>query len=124
MDLLQWERLNARLDAIEAAIEAGFGQLPGIAASIGAARTDIADERKFAMAAFDDLETKLTAAETRGDTAATLLATIHQELMDVLAAGATPARIQALADRVDADAARWQAAADANPDPNAPPPGP
>ncbi len=76
------------------------------------------------MSAMDDLETKLTAAETAADVADALLSTIHQELVDILATGATPARIQALADRVDADTAKYVAAAAANPDPNAPPAGP
>ncbi len=68
------------------------------------------------------LETKLTAAENAADVADALLATIHQELVDILATGATPARIQAMADRVEADTAKWLAAAAANPDPALPPP--
>jgi hypothetical protein len=73
------------------------------------------------MAAMDDLEAKLTVAETRADVATALLSTIHQELLDQIATGATPARIKAMADRLEADAAKYTAAADANPDPNAPP---
>jgi hypothetical protein len=77
------------------------------------------------MAVLDDLEAKLTAAETAGDAVATLLATIHQELVDMIAAGPDTAALQAMADRLDADAVKWKAAADANPDPTpAPPPAP
>lgn len=66
------------------------------------------------------------AAETAKEN--TLLSTIHAELVAALAAGADPAALQALADRLGAvvtaqqgTVAAVQAAEAANPDPNAPP---
>jgi hypothetical protein len=100
MDLLQWERLNARLD-----------------------QTDllIARLREIIMAAFDDLQTKLTSMEGKQDMVVALLGTIHQELVDILATGVTPEKVQALADRIDADTQKLADAAAANPDPTPPP---
>jgi hypothetical protein len=100
MDLLQWERLNARFDETNLRIT----QL-----------------REFIMAAFDDLETKLTAMEGKQDMVVTLLGTIHQELVDILAQGVTAEKVQALADRIDADTQKLADAAAANPDPTPPP---
>jgi hypothetical protein len=99
MDLLQWERLNARLD-----------------------QTDllIARLRETIMAAFDDLQTKLTSMEGKQDMVVTLLGTIHQELVGIITTGVTPEKVQALADRIDADTQKLADAAAANPDPAAP----
>jgi hypothetical protein len=69
----------------------------------------------------DELESKLTAVESAGDAVLALLAAIHRELIDILATGATTARLRALADRLDADQAKWIAAAAANPKPKPPP---
>ncbi len=84
---------------------------------IVATLTQVLKNQRKIMATLDDVEMKLTAAETAGDAVAELLHTIHDELVALIAQGPTAARLQSLADRIDADAAKWQAAADANPDP-------
>jgi hypothetical protein len=92
MDLLQWERLNGRLDNIEIAIS-------NISLSLGVK----------IMALEDDLE-----AATNSITS--LLMTLHDELTAALAQPVVDrARVQAVVDKINAAVA-------ANPNPETPPP--
>jgi hypothetical protein len=70
------------------------------------------------MALIDDLEGKVASVQGTEDSVATLLATIHDELV---AANANNPRIQAVIDSLSAGQAKLVAAVVANPDPNAPP---
>lgn len=88
-------------------------QIEAIAAELSRV---LANQEKI-MATLDDVTAQLTAAETAGDAVAELLHTIHDELVALIAQGPTSESLQALADRIAADTTRWQAAADANPDP-------
>jgi hypothetical protein len=81
------------------------------------------------MAGFDDLEQKMSALEDKESVLEATFDAVHQELVDMLTAGVTPIRVQALADRMDQlkvkmldAAARDAAPASATPTPPDQPP--
>lgn len=74
------------------------------------------------MTAFDDLEKKMADLEDAETVVEATLDAVHQELVDMLTSGATPVRVQALADRIDQLKAKAMAAAARDPDPAATPP--
>lgn len=66
------------------------------------------------MATIQDLITKVASESTVDDSIITLLNGISQQLKDALAAGGSPAQIQAVSDALDANIAKIQAAVTAN----------
>jgi hypothetical protein len=81
------------------------------------------------MAGFDDLEQKMSDLEDKESVLEATFDAVHQELVDMLTAGVTPIRVQALADRMDQlkvkmldAAARDAAPASATPTPPDQPP--
>jgi hypothetical protein len=74
------------------------------------------------MSAFDDLEKKMADLEDAETVVEATLDAVHQELVDMLTSGATPVRVQALADRIDQLKVKAMAAAARDPDPAATPP--
>lgn len=96
------------------ALLAGQEQIMGMLQDL----TDqLTQQKEQIMAQFDDVEAELQKETDAGKQMALALATIHQELVDILASGATPQRIQALADKLKANEDAWVAAVQANPDP-------
>lgn len=75
------------------------------------------------MAGFDDLEQKMSDLEDKESVLEATFDAVHQELVDMLTAGVTPVRVQALADRMDQLKAKMvdAAARDAT-EPSPPPP--
>lgn len=85
---------------------------------VGQNQTQLLTQGTSEMALIDDLESKVASVQGTQDSVATLLATIHDELV---AANANNPRIQAVIDSLSAGQAKLVAAVVANPDPAAPP---
>ncbi len=85
---------------------------------------DLVHQGKHSMATTQEILDKVTAQTGTVNSVVTLLGTIHQELLDAIAAGSDPATLQSIADKIDANTTALADAVVANPDPTPPAPTP